>query len=160
MRAREKGFTLLEIAFSIFILGTSLVVLLGLQSSSVQRSLRARDQTHAMLIARTLLAAIETTEKEIVPIQLEGKPNELLNEFLQAELLDDEEQEVDERFDATLNVDYWNVDGLEPESLLRVVLTIYWGDLTSEKLEVSYFLPADTEKEFEEEDDGTIGAPQ
>ena len=64
-RRRSSGFTLIEVVFAVLILAGSLVVLLGLQTSSLQLTGRGKMTQQAMLYARRILAPIETSKEGI-----------------------------------------------------------------------------------------------
>ena len=59
VRARSRGFTLLEVMVALMILATSLVVLLANHSFSIRLSKVARDLTMASMIARDKMAEVE-----------------------------------------------------------------------------------------------------
>ena len=142
---RSQGFTIIEVTFAIFLLATALVVLLGLQSSAVQKTLRDRDQMHAMLLARQILAAIESSSEPLEATEQEGTPQDIMQLFAEAPDTDTDEDEIDQRYQARVSIDYWPIPGLAEDAVLRVLLTVYWGELPNEFLEVVYFIPSELE---------------
>lgn len=58
----EQGFTLIEITLAILVLAGSFTVILGLLASATQRAVRDKNSQSAMLLARRILAAIETNK--------------------------------------------------------------------------------------------------
>jgi competence protein ComGC len=54
-----RAFTLLEIAFALMLLSGALVVIVGLQSSAISRTVSDRNIQKAALIARSIMSAIE-----------------------------------------------------------------------------------------------------
>ena len=152
-RFGPTGFTLIEITFAIMILAASLVVLLGLQSASVERTVRDRNRQQAQLIARQILTAIETDREGIEEGEAEGTIEEVLKEFPAFKSLDLRETDALNRFQARVSVKYWEIPQLEkiaPKSIKRIEVNIYWGRSDYDTFSVVYFIPE------EPNDDDTI----
>lgn len=146
----DRGFTLIEIAFAILLLAGSLVVILGLQSSSIQRTIRDRNSQQAMLVAREIFAAIETA-KESVPIgQDEGPVEEILRQFTPFKKMDHSMLDTGTYLRARLNVQYWELPKLDPQAVKRIELTVSWGEARSESISVVYFVPEEPKEQPEE----------
>lgn len=141
----RSGFTLIEVAFAIFILSSSLVVLLGLQSSVVQRELRDRHRIDAMLIARSILAATEIIQDPGSERSIEGTPERVLGSLITAPPEERGERESRETYGVEYYVRYqvspWEFPNLEPNTVRRVLVEVSWGDLPTDSLVVSYFVP-------------------
>ncbi|NMC61975.1 MAG: type II secretion system protein [SAR324 cluster bacterium] len=152
--ARENGFTLLEIIIAVAILSTSLVTLLGLQSSIMQQAIKDRDRQNALLVGRRVLAALETSENPIAVGVKSGRIREILAGFAASE--DDRSTGNDPALDlqSELQVDYLKLPGVESEQAIKkVVLRIFWGSSVEDSLEVLYLSP-ETDQDKDEDEDG------
>ncbi|MCB0358732.1 MAG: prepilin-type N-terminal cleavage/methylation domain-containing protein, partial [Bdellovibrionales bacterium] len=63
--SRNYGFTLIEIAVAIAILGVALTTLVGLHSSYLNTYLREQQRVRAALFGKQLLTALELSNEEI-----------------------------------------------------------------------------------------------
>ncbi len=146
MDARSRsngGFTLIEVVFAVLILAGSLVVLLGLQTSSLQLTGRDKMTQQAMLYARRILSPIETS-KEGIDIQDEqGSVKELMQKFIPGDSSVDTDTTISPAFRARLKVEHWGIPKVNEEAMKRLTLTISWGESTDERFEVVYFMPND-----------------
>lgn len=142
---KNKAFTLIEVIFAIVILSSSLVVLLGLQSSVISKSLRDRNQTYAMLIGRNILAALEM-EKEIEEQDTTETAYQLLKDLDGIDKDDPEEQELYNGMYVNLKVEEWEnppevtekIDLLKP-LLKRIYMRVFWGETPEDQMEIVYF---------------------
>ncbi len=146
------GFTLMEITFAILILAGSLVVLLGLQSSIVDRMIRDNQRQQAMMIARNVLAVLEANETQPVVQDVSGTLQEILESEGATDTEDQDLYQDLQSYVVRLAVSEWSpaVEGLAlaldtSKFMLRVQVDVSWGDLPQEKIEVVYFVPAETE---------------
>jgi len=142
-RSRDLGFTLIEITIAVFILAVSLVTLIGLQSSILQRSISDRNEIEAMLVARRILAAIESNEEPVPPQELAGSAAEVLRNFVTGS----EEEEYSAAFQslqAELKVEDWEF-GESVTSLRRVKLRLSWSENPADSFNVFYFIPNEEE---------------
>ncbi len=140
----ESGFTLIEIIIALFILATSLVVLLGLQSAILNQSISDRNRVEAMLIARRVLAAIESSTEPIENQTLNGTATEIMAKFVE---VDSEDQDLKGRADnlsGTLVVEDWAVNE-NPTALKRITLSLAWSGNAIDVVTVYYFIPNDQE---------------
>lgn len=148
-RRHSYGFTLIEVAFAVLILSGTLVTLLGLQSSSIQRAVRDRNKQQAMLIARQIFSSIETasinaSDKNSLEIgERTESPDKIANEILQNASNPANPLDPENRFLATLKVEYWDIKGLPENSVKRVSLTVSWSDNPLDKVSVIYFVPSE-----------------
>ena len=149
MKLRQSsGFTLIEIVIAIMILAMSLVTLLGLQSASIDQSIRTKNKTRAMLAARQIMSVIETEGQTIDLQEKSGTVNEILSKFLKNPPKDSkEEQELldTESLQAYLVVEKWDVKGLPKDVARRIRLRISWSDSPVDSIEVVYFIPTEVD---------------
>ncbi|MCB0335859.1 MAG: type II secretion system protein [Bdellovibrionales bacterium] len=141
---QEEGFTLLEIAMAISFLAAALVVLIGLQSSVVAKALRDRNMQEAMLMSRSILAAIELDPSKVEEQDSEQPANQLFQKLLPTKEATDESEENTSRdeFMAHLVVDGITLP-LREDAILemkRVQLTIFWGDSPDNRLRTIYLV--------------------
>ena len=144
----SAGFTLIEIVIAIMILAMSLVTLLGLQSASIDQSLRTRNKTRAMLAARQIMSVIETEGQTIDLQQKSGTVEDILSLFLKNPPKDSkEEQELlnTESLQAFLVVEKWEIKGLPKDVVRRIRLRISWSDSPVDSIEVVYFIPTEVD---------------
>ena len=148
------GFTLLEITFALLILASSLIVLIGLQSSVTGRAVRDSNRLQAMMLSRMILAAIESSDTGIPVQDYEGTVAEVLDTNLALDPMDKENLDELEAFRARLLVEEWEPTadlvqqfGLQFAStgpvMKRVTLQVSWSDLPEDVFEVIYFVPID-----------------
>ena len=147
MKDNKLGFTLVEVIFAIIILSSSLVVLLGLMSSSVSKSLRDRNQLYAMLIARNILSALEM-EETINDQNTTDTAYQLLKSLNGFAREEPDERELYNGMDAELIVEDWEtpaelMDQLQSTNtiLKKIYLRVFWGVTQDDELEVVYFVP-------------------
>jgi type II secretory pathway pseudopilin PulG len=141
---RDAGFALVEILMAILILGTSFVTLLSLHSTAVQRTLRDRNQKNAMLVARSIMSAIEVDPDQVEPQDTTMFVNEMLDQLLpsRSDVEDEELKEFLARFEANLRVEevLLPIAGQDPVLMKKIMLLIFWGDGPSEQLETLFFV--------------------
>ena len=143
----QRGFTLVEVVIAILVLAGSLVVLLGLQSASVTKALRDRNQLQAMLAARHVFAAVEVFQEfndrdDTLPVY------QLLKDLGALPDIGDsaEEEELYSGMEANIQISEWeNPEALAPlgadiNLLKRIYLKILWGESPDDQLEIVYFI--------------------
>ena len=146
-RRSSPAFTLIEVTFAILILAGALVTLLGLQSASIQRSVRDHNKQQAMLIARQIFSAIETSlaadKGGLDNGQISDTPDRVINEILPEYSNSTNRLDPENRFTVTLNVGFWPIPylKLDTEAVRRIFLTIAWGNSSADSLSVVYFVP-------------------
>lgn len=153
-RSGPAGFTLAEVAIAIVILSGSLVVLLGLQYSVVQRTLRDRTKITAMLIARNILSGIEV-DQETVDEQDTIKPAfQMAQDLLGFTYEADELSELDRGINARLMVQKLEIPRPDsnPVQLKRVFLRLFWSEDPLDSFDVVYFIPGRDEQTPKEAD--------
>lgn len=149
-RTGEQGFTLIEITFAVLMLAGTLTVLISLQSSVVDRTLRDEFTLEAMLIARRIQAALETTP-DPVEVGEYGPydPAALLRQFATVDDGDPIES-LDARYNARLVVEWWGLPDIDEKAMKRMNLTVSWGDTPLDTLNIVYFIANDEEQPPEE----------
>ena len=160
MDARKKpnaelanaGFSLIEVVFAVLVLASSLVTLLGLQSSSLQLSAHSKFTQRAMLIAREILAPIETSHDPIDIQDVEGTPEEILEKVLPAKISSQEPNSRNSMFRVRLRVAFWGIPKVNEEAMKRVTLTVRWSASPDDSFEIIYFMPNEGDQNAEPEE--------
>ncbi|MDZ4787270.1 MAG: prepilin-type N-terminal cleavage/methylation domain-containing protein [bacterium] len=146
-KLNSDGFTLIEIAIAIFILATGLVIILGLQTATVSRSIDDRLRLQAMLIARRVLTGLETGDVE--PKDQETSQPAL--EYLSTEDIRPEDEEMYKKFTVNLNIGPWEIPGYDDLKVKRIFVKIAWGDKPEQSVPVFYFVPDNEEESAQPE---------
>lgn len=122
----NSGFTLMEVVIAVMILSTALVTLLGLQSSILRRALRDEEKQQAMLLARSILSAIEIKNQDIETQEI-TVPIEDLLEQLKIDHRTEEDREKVKKFEfiANLKVSDVSIKDVGDNLLKSVTLKIY-----------------------------------
>jgi len=145
----ERGFTLIEITLAILVLAGSFTVILGLLSSATQRAVRDKNSQSAMLLARRILAAIETS-KDIPNTGVQEDPaNRLLATLMPGIEENSPELEDGKIFNARMTTEDWPV-GEDKDSLVRISLVLSWSDSPGDSFYVTYFMPKNPIEDEEE----------
>jgi prepilin-type N-terminal cleavage/methylation domain-containing protein len=138
-----RGFTLMEVLLALLILGGSLVVLLGLQSSIIERTLRDTEKQRAMLLSREIFSTIETSAAPPVPQKTEGTFAEVLDAVSLGATPPNLEQDQDRDFRVFLEVSPIAVPGVSDDTLRKVELTVAWGEREADRFTTVYFTQSD-----------------
>ncbi len=148
------GFTLMEVTIAVLILSSALVTLLGLQSSILKRALRDEEKQHAMLIARTILSAIEIKNQDIETQDTTSSVDQLLDK-LQLNIKDDGNEENIKKFEfmARLKVENVGIKNIGENLMKSISLTIYSqqaqliNEVPEDAFEVVYLIPLEEEED-------------
>lgn len=137
----ETGFTLIEVAISIAILGVALTTLVSLQAGYLRNLVNDRNLVRAALIGQYLLAIVEADDNFPNPGASE---KELLPTLEKVGYFDDNEEIAASKGDFEgwrLRREITNV-GIPPleSALRRIVIEIIWGDSQSESFALTYFI--------------------
>ena len=134
-----------------------MTVLIALQSASISRTLRDRNEQQAMLIARSLMSSFESG---VSPLELQDREVPVIELFEELRILDsatDVEKIRYNDFTARLVVDYWDTSALtglgielSAEALKRVELSIFWGPNPNDSFNILAFVPNDEGTAVEE----------
>ena len=139
-RAEHSGFTLVEVALAIVILAGSLVVLLGMQSSVIEQTVRDRHRQEAMLLARRIMAGIESSEMAGPEGDKSMPGSKALEEYGRSTAENARDREALDMFSVRIQVSPWGIPNIDPQALKRILLTVAWGDSAQESLELVYFM--------------------
>ena len=145
-RRAERGFTLIEITLAILVLAGSFTVILGLLASATQRAVRDKNSQSAMLLARRILAAIETNKDAPNTGVQEDQANKILVSLMPG--LDENSPELDDTkiFNARLTTEDWPI-GEDRNSVVRISLVLSWSDSPADSLYVTFFKPKEEEED-------------
>ena len=146
-----KGFTVIEVIIAVLILSSALMVLLGLQGATLQRAFTQQRQQQAMLIARSILASIESNPDTFPEQDIIKSAYEMLRDLKILEAGDTEERDRLADFETRLTIQSVILPfppTLEnPINMKRVILDVYWGDKErmdeSERLQVFFLVAED-----------------
>ena len=140
----------MEITFAIMVLAGSLVVLLGLQSSVVDRMIRGDERQTAMMYARLILAGLEANDLVTPADSIEGSISDVLDGGFVLDQIDNELLNEAQNYQANLQVEEWSPNlssfgiNVQAENLMyRVRLEVSWSDSPRDRVEVFYFVPVD-----------------
>lgn len=142
---RQCGLTLIELTFAVLILAGSVIVLLGLQTSALQLAAHDHNSQRAMLIARRIMAPLETTRRQLENKSYSGIFPEVLKEVAPYDT--DYIDPRDEQLEVDLQISDWGIPDLNPQAMKQVSMTIRWGSSKDEELGLFYFIPAEEGKE-------------
>ena len=148
----ECAFTLIEVTIAVLILASGLLVVLGMQSSIIERTLRDRSALRAMLVARTILSTLEIRHQPLTIGEEQGSVDDILKKFAIPD--NDDPNKVSttssSKFNsellASLKIEYQPLadkDQVEEHALKRLTLNIAWGDLPIQSLTVVSYIPND-----------------
>ncbi len=138
----QDGMTLIEITFAVLILAGSLVVLIGLQTSTLQRTARDQFSQQAMLRARRLIAPLESTTQPLENNVYEGRFLEVLKQVAPYDVAERDE-DPNQPFDARVEIRDWALPEVGEKVMRLVEVSVAWGQANDEKVTLRYFLPAD-----------------
>lgn len=150
---QNMGFTLLEIAISIFILAGSMVTLLSLQSAALERAIRDRQKQQAMLLARSVMAEVELGLLNMPLGEQRFSASEFFSKYSGAFESQGLESSDLERIMIVIVLGNWEYpivssNGTENRlKLKRVDLSLSWSDHPRDRINLVYFLPDDGEED-------------
>lgn len=155
---RCEGFTLVEVAVAVVLLGLGFVTLIGLQTSYSDSYMHDHDLTRAALYAQYHVAVLEADAE----IPDEGSKDEALSKVLK----DDgyfEDEDPDHTAASEQELATWRYQqtvskiGVPPieDAMRRIDATVRWGDKPSESFTIVYFLPSDLANETNENNNST-----
>jgi len=142
----QAGFSFIEIviALALFAAATSLIV--GLQTSAVNRTLRDRNAQHAMLAARRIMASVEAAGQNLEIADQDSQPvAEVLRTLgVPEQQAPEDAPDPDGNLTASLKVEDWELpfEHITNPAMKRVTLRIAWGDGPQESFLITYLVPA------------------
>lgn len=140
----HAGFTFIEVLIAVVLLANATTLLIGLEASAVQRTVRDRNTQQAMLAARRIMSQIEGIEQTTAPDNQSDIPVPALLAQLGAPATTDQrELQVLERLRATILVEDWTppFQNIENPAMKRISLEIAWGPESFERFNLLYFIP-------------------
>jgi prepilin-type N-terminal cleavage/methylation domain-containing protein len=137
----KAGFTLIEVTIAVLILASSLMILMGLQSATLERAARDDARTQALLIARRILAAIETQPQDIQEGQLSGSAEEILGKFNVQDENDPPLPRSVADFTAGFEVQDITLPSFKKKIMHRVLVRVAWSADQRDMVEVLYYAP-------------------
>ena len=137
----QRGFTLVEVIFALIVLGGSLVVLLGLQSSLISRTLRDETQEHAILLTRQLLAPLEVGLSPTEPVDVTGTFRDVYGKVVKDGATLPTLSAQDDEFTVTYTIAPWKIAGIDADVMRKVTVTVSWGTQLADKTSTNYFFP-------------------
>jgi prepilin-type N-terminal cleavage/methylation domain-containing protein len=158
----DNGFTLMEVTIALAVLASAMIILLGLQSSMVDRTVIQRQQVEALRFARGILSAVEARETAGVALDIgsfSGTPNDVMESILKGSSLQNQSDsgglrdQVTRNMTAVLNVQYWGIPSVNDKAMKRVELKLSWGDRREENLQYLFFIPFDEDDVSKEVND-------
>jgi len=155
---RTNGFTLIEVAISIAILGVALATLVSLQSGYLRSATNDKSLVKAALIGQYMLAVVESDDNFPEPGKSE---RELLPIIEKLGYFEDYPEAVRARREFEgwrLRREITNI-GIPPlESALRKInLEILWGDTQAEGYQLVYFIKSPDLPTADSDDPATAG---
>jgi len=139
----QRGFTLVEVVIALVILGGSLVVLLGLQSSLITRTLRDETQERASLLTRQLLAPLEAGLSSTDTIDTSGTFQEVYARVTKdlAQPSDLDSTDNNAMFRVSYTIVPWKIEGFDDDLMHKVTVIVSWGENPSDRTITNYFVP-------------------
>lgn len=137
---KQNGFTLIEITIAVFMLASSLVVMLGLEQSNMTRTINDQNRKVALGLARKVMSYIEL-QKVNINID-EEKADKIINFFSQNNIeYDKDDKDVLDKYDVNLKATSAQISGFEQDNLIKLIeLKISWGPSHREELSVIRFV--------------------
>ncbi len=140
----SAGFTLAEVTIAVLVLSSAVVVMIGLQSASVDNAFRAERKQKALMAARSILAALEIQTDPPEDIDVQTTLVDLISRREPLNQLDDWGTMRDlAPFQVHLQIAPWSIPlkGLPPDMMKVVKLRVFWNDAVSDSIELVYFIP-------------------
>lgn len=138
------GFTFIEVIIAVMLLSNATMLLIGLEASAIQRTVRDRSTQQAMLAARRIMSQIESIEQTAAPDNQSDVPvPALLAQLGAPATTDPRELQVLERLRASMVVEDWTppFPNIEAPAMKRISLEIAWGPASFERFNLLYFIP-------------------
>jgi len=142
-----RGFTLIEVVFALVILGASLVVLLGLQSSLITRTLRDESQEQALLLTRRLLAPLEAGLSSTNTVEITGTFQEVYSKIMPPGVSAQNSKSIEgaadpnDSFNITYSIADWKIANIDADVMRKVSVIVSWGKATADRTTTNYFIP-------------------
>ncbi len=140
MNRANSGFTLVEVAVAIAILGVALVALVGLHTDNMGTYINERNRVQAALAAKQIMSIIEADNKSPGVGSEERELADVLKDLAVDEI--GAEQKLKEKYAGwTYEQEVQSLDlPLVEDAMRRVDITIRWGDRINEQFVLTYFM--------------------
>lgn len=139
---QEAGLTLLEIMISLILLAGALIILLGLQTSVLARTGEDQQRLTAMLLARQILAVVESSEEPLENETMEGSIATVLDKLGAPDPDDEQRLRKMSAYQAHLRIQDLPIPNIEGAIMKHLVLSISWGARPDDVFKVDYFFPS------------------
>ena len=142
---QEAGFTLVEIAVAVAILGIALVTLVGLHTRMLDTYYNEQNKLKAAMYAQYLMTQIEV---EADPPDAGSEESDLLSALEEAGYFSSEKfEEADESLrDWTVNKEVLSIglplasEELAEDALRQIIIAISWGEGGNQTYSLTYFI--------------------
>lgn len=145
---KDGGFSFIELVVALALFAVAASVIVGLESSSINRTVRDRNAQQAMLAARRIMASIEAAGPALDLPDQEGVPvSEILSSLSVPESANEDEKTAVSTFQASLRIQDWDIpfENVQNPAMRKVVLVITWGDGPGNSFRIDYLLPRSPE---------------
>jgi len=142
--ANQKGFTLIELLIALSVMAAAAVVLIGMQSAAIARAIRDRNAQQGMLLARRIMASLESLSD--APDTIQTFENESALGALQKFGIPEPSQEAEKRalapFQVTLVSEELQlpVPNITQDPMKKFSLRVTWGPAIDETFVVTYLM--------------------
>lgn len=143
MNRTERGFTLIEVAIAVGILGIALTTLIGLQTAYADRYVYEKNLTRAALYAQYLMTMLELDPKLPDDGDTDQDLSAALDEsgFFENNFRESSQTEKDElsRWKVVRHIEKISIDPIE-DALRRIDMTVSWSDTPLDRFQLVYFV--------------------
>lgn len=140
----QRGFTLAEVTIAILVLSSAVIVMISLQSASVDSAFRDERRQKALLAARAIFAALEIQEDPPDDVDIQAPLVDLLRQREPLDGLTDWNERAELKpFQAHLEIKNWPLPlkDIRNDAVKRVRLRVYWSNSPADAIELTYFIP-------------------
>lgn len=140
----QSGFTLIEILIALSVMASASVVLIGMQSSAIARTMRDKNAQQGMFLSRRIMASVEALANN--PLDVPTFENEsaigALQKFGIPEPTDEHEKRALEPFQVALLGEFLQIPipNVNQDPIRKFVLKITWGPAVDETFSVVYLM--------------------
>jgi len=153
----DHGFTLIEVAVAVFILGLAFTQLVAWQTRELDLYINERSRIKAALYAQYLMTILEVQDQAPELGAQDGKLEDELREegYFDTDELNDKSVST-EIADWTYKrtVSKIDISKYKNDALRRIEMEISWGDSANQSFTLIYFIRTSGDEEDSEEDNG------
>lgn len=142
---KDGGFTFIEVMIALSLLAISSGILIKLEGSAIESTMRDRGAQQAMLAARRIMSMVEATEKNLsISSQTDVPILTLFSQMNIPEPTSNEERQALDQLRATIQIQDWNlpIPNLTGGAIQKLTLAISWSNNPQDVFVVTYFPPA------------------